>query len=151
MMHFYLYTGACLLFPLGSTLILILQLLADKSNRKSGQDTTDKRTKMLLYAVYVSAICCGIIGLSLHVTMNPIWCENIGFPPCFAMYGAAKASAVYFFVRRAKLAQGMIKKKWKRLLFDYIAPSYIIIYFLVYCVLSSIVFAGKYVPNGISS
>eukprot|EP01084_Bolivina_argentea_P299287 515874_1 len=148
-MQFHQYTIILFLFPLGSTCLLILQLLIDRLH-KNKNDSLDRYTKMLLYSIYLSAMCCGFIGWSLHISNNRIWCENIGFPPCFAMYGLSKAFVVGFFLRRAKLAQGMINNQYIYYFFNYIGPLYLIIYFIVYCVLSTIVFEGAYHQVGLS-
>eukprot|EP01084_Bolivina_argentea_P229859 387858_1 len=140
--QFYGYSAFLLLFPVGCVMLIILQMLSVKSIQKK-----DKYTLIVLYGVYTSGLLCNIVAFSLHVGTNSVWCEKIAFPPCFAAYGGAKAFVFLFFLRRARLAHGMNVSKFAKIFFHYVGPLYCLIYWIIYCALSTIVFAGEYVTE----
>ena len=66
-------------------------------------------------------------------------------PFCFAFYGGSKALVYYFFVRRAKAAViGVfgLYTQCHKMLFEYVAPILLLVYWFVYCSVTSFLFSG---------
>eukprot|EP01084_Bolivina_argentea_P266042 451121_1 len=140
--RFIVYSVALFMFTSASMLLIIMQILSDRSSRIS-----DRHTKVLLYAVYISAFGCGAIGFSLHLSSNHIYCEFVGLTPCFILLGGSKAIVYLFFLHRAKMAQGIIVNKCSKIFFKFIGPSYLLIYVILYSLLTKVVYSGAYVHN----
>eukprot|EP01084_Bolivina_argentea_P036974 68351_1 len=145
--HFNIYSIILLIFPACLLILVIMQILSDEFAKKQSIQTGDNKTRIRLYLVYLSGMFCGVIGYSLHATVNVHWCETFGFLPCFLFLGLSKACLYLFFLRRAELAQGLNITKCKTIFFRYIGPCYLMLYWLIYIVLTTIVFSGKLVKH----
>eukprot|EP01084_Bolivina_argentea_P102625 183838_1 len=128
----------------GCLIVITLQLISDKY---SSSKTSDNYTKILLYCIYSTALLCGIFGYSLHLSTDVSWCKIYGMPPCFILLGACKSFLYLFFIHRAKLSQGITISNTLHIVLKYIAPAYILIYYILYCTLAPTVFSGKIVAN----
>eukprot|EP01083_Nonionella_stella_P093814 263040_1 len=142
MIDFHAYSGILSILPIGIIFIISLQIASDISSKRS-----DRVTTTLLYAVYMSSLACACVGFSLHLFDNVIWCEKFGMIPCFSMLGGSKAILYLFFIRRAKLAQGITMSARLNLLLTYIGPAYLFIYWIAYCFLTTLLFSLKYTPH----
>eukprot|EP01083_Nonionella_stella_P092389 258636_1 len=142
MISFNTYSFILSILPVGIIFMILLQIVSDFSSKRS-----DRATTTLLYTVYISSLACACVGFSLHVFESEIWCEKFGMIPCFSMLGGSKAVLYLFFVRRAKLAQGITISRRLKLLLTYIAPGYLFIYWIAYCVLTTFLFSLQYTPH----
>eukprot|EP01083_Nonionella_stella_P008131 23478_1 len=145
---FTVYTIGLLAITLILPGVIVLQVYADRYQEKQSSRHRDRHTSILLYAVYVSGLGCCIVGFLLHASTSVVWCEKIGLIPCFAMLGLSKVFLYAFFLRRAKLAQGIVVHPWLRLLFNYIGPVYLFCYWMIYCAITAFVFTGSYSHDG---
>eukprot|EP01084_Bolivina_argentea_P292747 503375_1 len=156
LLDFQAYTTVLALFPSGCFLLIILQLISHALFSKHDDEETKsksrkKSAKSLLYMVYGTATACGIIGFSLHAAESEKWCEKYGLIPCFCFLGLSKAILYIFFLQRAESAHGLSITPFKRNFFRYYAPAYLFVYWLIYCILTTVVFAGRLVDDGISN
>eukprot|EP01084_Bolivina_argentea_P182570 315144_1 len=155
-LDYHTYTVILTLFPIGCFLLIILQIISDSLLSNVCPDCESKKkqrtTKILLYCIYLTSMMCGWAGFSLHITNDPIWCEKFGFTPCFCFLGLSKAALYIFFLRRAESAQKAVHlTRCKIIFFHYVAPAYLFVYWMVYCILTYVVFAGKLVDDKISN
>ena len=137
------YSIVLLSLPIGCLLLIIFQFLSSRYT----DSFTDKWTKCLLYSIYGLALVCGIIGLSIHHSTHSHWCGIYGIIACFSILGASKACLYLFFLRKAKLAQGMIINKYLNYFFNYLGPLYCLIYWIIYTIATSFVFEYGPVPT----
>eukprot|EP01084_Bolivina_argentea_P020682 38459_1 len=144
---FAVYSSILFTLPLGCVILVLLQRAADRYQSKVSQLDRDKVTNVLLYAIYISGLLCGLIGFALHFAPSRLWCEKLGLLPCFALLGLSKSFLYLFFLRRAKFAQGIISNKCISSFFNVIAPCYLFVYWMIYCILTAIVFTGNYSTN----
>eukprot|EP01083_Nonionella_stella_P050890 135224_1 len=156
LLDFQAYTTVLALFPSGCFLLIILQLISHALFSKHDDEETKsksrkKSAKSLLYMVYGTATACGIIGFSLHAAESEKWCEKYGLIPCFCFLGLSKAILYIFFLQRAESAHGLSITPFKRNFFRYYAPAYLFVYWLIYCILTTVVFAGRLVDDGITN
>eukprot|EP01083_Nonionella_stella_P005355 15465_1 len=141
---FAVYSVVLAIFPLAMVILVLLQRAADRYQSKTSQIDRDRTTTGLVYAIYLSGLFCCLVGFALHVAPSKVWCENIGLIPCFALLGLSKSVLYLFFLRRAKFAAGIIDNTCFKLFFDVIAPVYLFVYWMIYCVLTAVVFSGIY-------
>eukprot|EP01083_Nonionella_stella_P313755 1127713_1 len=144
---FAVYSVVLAIFPLAMVILVLLQRAADRYQSKTSQIDRDRTTTGLVYAIYLSGLFCCLVGFALHVAPSKVWCENIGLIPCFALLGLSKSVLYLFFLRRAKFAAGIIDNTCFKLFFDVIAPVYLFVYWMIYCILTAIVFTGNYSTN----
>eukprot|EP01084_Bolivina_argentea_P039143 72360_1 len=142
---FYIYSSLLPLFPLGCFLYFILQIIIAKY---SIYKFNDKATLILLLLVYLSGVFCGIAGYSMHIIpSDSIWCETYGMGVCFAFLGGTKSFLYGYFLRRAKttvIPKAKDMTKLSTICFNIVIPIYIIIYYLIYCSITSLFFKGTY-------
>eukprot|EP01083_Nonionella_stella_P085568 237322_1 len=153
-----IYTAVLFSFPLGCFFLIILQIISDSyfnNGSTSAVDNDDRKSqrssRKLLYIIYSTGMACGLVGFSLHASTMPQWCEKYGFLPCFCFLGLSKAILYIFFLRRAESAQGITINRCKTIVFRYVAPAYLFAYWIIYMILTSVVFAGKLVDDQLSN
>eukprot|EP01083_Nonionella_stella_P149855 476533_1 len=149
------YTTVLCMFPIGCFCLIILQVISDSyfGNHHSDdyeESKSQRNNRKLLYIIYGTGLVCGVLGVSLHANTMPEWCEKYGLLPCFCFLGLSKAVLYSFFLLRAEAAQGMTLTKCKTIVFRYVAPVYLFIYWIIYMVLTSMVFGGKLVDDQLS-
>eukprot|EP01083_Nonionella_stella_P050889 135222_1 len=151
-LDFQAYTAVLAFFPLACFLMIFLQLISHAMfSNEHETNSKSKSSRCLLYMVYGTATFCGIVGFSLHASKSEAWCEKFGLIPCFCFLGLSKAILYVFFLQRAESAHGLSISHAKRKFFRYYAPVYLFIYWLIYCILTTVVFAGRLVDDEISN
>lgn len=135
---------------------------AHKNCKKN--NNLQRRTLFFLYMVYFMACLCSIQCFLCHISdtfPSSYYCEY-GMPICVILYVGAKSFLYGFFIERAKATQNMIITNVKNsssknnkttssnyyklpneIIFDYILPIYIFIYFWTFFILCLIYFRGK--------
>ena len=141
---FYLYTAVIALGPIGCAIYFLLQVSTQYLIKNKLYALQDMVTLKLLTATFLDGLICGALGLSLHLAKDSgEYCKLYGMTSCFAFLGGGKAMMYLIFIRRARIANGhdLLSNK-QRILFDVVAPIYVIIYWLFYVVGSALVFPG---------
>ena len=134
----------------------------NNNNKYNDNNKLQQRTLFFLYMVYIMACICSIQCFLCHISdnfKNEYYCEW-GMPFCVSFYVAAKSFLYGFFLERAKATQKrlihVVKNNdnnnnnniyYGEVIFDYILPIYIFIYFWIFFILCMIYFRGKVFTN----
>ena len=163
----------CLVISIGCILIqsrsiswYTKKINCDTHKQCKKNNNLQRRTLSFLYMVYIMACLCSIQCFLCHISdtfPSSYYCEW-GMPICVILYVGAKSFLYGFFIERAKATQNMIitnannyksttngKKDTNakhyqlpnEIIFDYILPIYIFIYFWTFFILIMIYFRGK--------
>eukprot|EP01084_Bolivina_argentea_P104171 186556_1 len=143
---FFLYYTSFL--SMGPFLCLLLCIIQAATQFTGIIYINDKRTRILIYLVYIANMFCGIGGLTLHVKdIHPLWCSIYGLPICFGIYGTGKSLVYLVFFQRAWLANKTTPNKMIKLFLTKIGPIYLIIYWLFYCCVVALFFTAGINPD----